>query len=575
MLILLAIGISGCHSSIRTPEGSPSSVVSTAGIVNGDTDSSYDAPSSSDGNLWESITKGFKLDHNSNRPEVQAQVKWFMNHQDYLNRVAIRATPYAYYILEQVKDRDMPTEIALLPIVESAYDPFLYSNAGAAGLWQFMPGTASGFKVRQDWWYDGRRDIYDSTNAALNYLLYLNDYFNNDWYLALAAYNSGEGTVKNAIRRNKVLGRPTDFWHLKLPQQTRAYVPKLLALATILDQPDKYPLDLPEIPDAPYLAAVTVPSQIDLQKAADYAGITTEEVYTLNPGYSKWATDPTGPHKLLIPVDKVEQFKEGMAAAPQEEQVSWKRYQIRQGDSLERIAQQHKTSTQLLEQLNSINRKVLQVGQAILIPIGSRSLPQQIISSVKHYLKADNNIPGQTQTTYIVRKGDTITRIAKKYGVKPQQIRGWNQIPPDATVSAGQQLTIWSKRKRVRGQYYASQIRPYMLTHTVAAGENLSDIANQYHVTTADLRSTNQLKSNTVTEGQVLTIPPSVRRLNVVDASKKSSTQATPTVKYYTVRSGDTLSKIARKYGTSVNNLRKLNDLSPADSIRIGQKLKV
>ncbi len=554
-ILLFTLGLNGCHPLLDNP-----------GIINGDV-KNYQAPTPS-GNLWDNISDGFVLNHYSNRPEVQAQIKWFMSHQEYLKRVATRATPYAYYVLEQIKRRGIPTELTLLPIVESAYNPFMYSSAGAAGLWQFMPGTASGFKLRQDWWYDGRRDVYASTNAALNYLQYLSKYFNGHWLLALAAYNSGEGTVSKAVHHNAALGKPTDFWDLNLPKQTRTYVPKLLALATILDQPEKYPVDLPAIPNTPYLAVVTVGAQINLSNAAKYAGITTEDLYALNPGYKKWATDPNGSHQLILPVNKVKAFKIALTKRANDKQVTWRRYIIKRGDSLQQIATNHGTTTQLLEKLNDINSTVIQIGQALLIPIGSHTLPQEILNSVKHYLNSDNKAPGQTRIVYIVKSGDTLQRIARRNHVTISELAFWNQIDSKANISARQKLIIWSKRRRTYGQNYSSQARPYIIQHLVITGDNLLDLAKKYHVNTEDIRKANNLRSNIIQVGQVLIIPPTIRR---VGHSSKINYKTTR----YKVRPGDSVGKIAHHYNVTTANLRRWNGIGNNNLIKVGQTLLI
>ncbi len=235
--------------------------------------------------LWDDLRSGFELQHYENSPQVQAQIVWFMHNQGYLNRTTLRAAPYMYYIYQQVKERHLPAELVLLPVLESAYNPFASSNRGAAGLWQLERGTASAFGVKQDWWYDGRRDVLASTNAALDYLTYLQNFFGSNWYLALAAYDSGEGTVQEAMRRNIRSGYNTDFWSLSLPMETQSYVPRLLALAAIIENPQKYSIYLPSISDAPYLGQVDIGGQIDLNKAASLAGISLSELIQLNPGY--------------------------------------------------------------------------------------------------------------------------------------------------------------------------------------------------------------------------------------------------------------------------------------------------
>lgn len=558
MLVLILNNCASFTSSTST---------SNTGLVNGDV-TNYQPPEAS-GNLWDSISDNFELDHNSSRTEVQTQIKWFMSHQEYLHRVAERASPYAYYVLEQVKSRNLPTEIALLPIVESAYNPFMYSNVGAAGLWQFMPGTASGFNLRQDWWYDGRRDIYASTKAALNYLKYLHHYFNGDWLLALAAYNCGEGTVNNAVQYNVRHGKPTDFWHLDLPQQTRSYVPKLLALAAIIDNPDDYPIDLPPIPDSPYLAVVTVGTQINLTRAAQYAGISIEELYTLNPGFKKWATDPDGPHQLIIPVNKVNQFKTALAAAPKNQNVSWKRYHVKIGDSLSRIATEHKTSTKLIETINDLNTKLLRAGQTLLVPIGINNLPRNLIDSVKHYMNIDQHLPGQKRhIVYWVKQGDSLEKIAKRYNVSVSEISFWNNFSSHIPIQVGQQLIIWKKRSHSSKHYSATQVRPYIIQHKVIAGDSLIDIAKKYHTRTADIRKANNLTNNIIHIGQKLVIPPSIRYYG------SSSNKSYKTIRYK-VKTGDSISKIAHHYGVSIASLKKWNGISANNVILLGQILVI
>ena len=223
-------------------------------------------------NLWDVLRDEFALPHYEKNYAVQAKIEWFMNNQDYLLRSASRAAPYLYYISQQVRKRHLPAELVLLPIIESGYNPFSVSNMGASGIWQLMPDTASGYGVKRDWWYDGRRDVIASTRAALNYLSYLQSFFEGNWLLAIAAYNTGEGNVLAAIKRNIRDGRDTDFWSLPVAQQTRDYVPSLLALAVIISHPEKYPVYFPPIQSAPYLAQVEVGTQINLKHAATLAG---------------------------------------------------------------------------------------------------------------------------------------------------------------------------------------------------------------------------------------------------------------------------------------------------------------
>ena len=257
--------------------------------------------------LWDTLRDDFTIPHYANHPAVQEKIDWYLQHQEALAHALTRAAPYLYYIKQQVKKHHLPSELVLLPMVESGYDPLVYSNAGAAGLWQMMPKTASGLGLKQNKQYDGRRDLVASTAAALNYLTYLKDFFNGNWLLALAAYNTGEGNVLFAIKRNKLHNRPTDFWSLPLVKQTKDYVPTLLALAAIINDPDRYAVHLPVIRDAPYLAQVNIKKHINLKLAAKLAGIHYKKIVQLNPGVKQ----TSGPiNTLMLPIDNVQQFAE-------------------------------------------------------------------------------------------------------------------------------------------------------------------------------------------------------------------------------------------------------------------------
>ena len=250
--------------------------------------------------LWQRVRAGMVLQGHYDDPRITKQVEWFSNNQSYIDRVMSRGELYLYHIVEELENNELPLELTLLPVVESAYDPFAYSGSHASGLWQFIPMTGDRFGLRQDWWYDGRRDPLAATEAAISYLKYLNNYFEGDWLLALAAYNSGEGTVRRAIERNKRNGKPTDFWSLKLPRETTAYVPQLLAISRVIADPESHGIALPSIPDSPYFDIVDLPEQLDLVKAAEMASIDSSTLHKLNAGYSRWVvTHPEGPHRIV------------------------------------------------------------------------------------------------------------------------------------------------------------------------------------------------------------------------------------------------------------------------------------
>ncbi|QRN04142.1 LysM peptidoglycan-binding domain-containing protein [Legionella sp. MW5194] len=440
--------------------------------------------------VWDVLRGQLKLNHEVTQPEVQAQLRWLISHPSYLQKLA-RSEPYIYHIVTEIRKRNMPGEIALLPMIESAYDPFAYSGAGAAGLWQLMPGTGNNLGLKQDWWFDARRSIRPSTDAALNYLTYLNKYFNGNWILAIAAYDSGEGTISKAIK-NSGQSRNVRFWNLPVPEETRAYVPRLLALAEIIKYPQRYHVTLPDIPHTPYFEEVNIGSQIDLNHAAKLAGISYSDLIKLNPGYNRWATAPYKPFKLLIPADKVAYFNRNLALVPQEKRVSLTRHQVKNGDSLNSIAQRYFTTVKMIRELNQLHSEKLKAGQFLLIPSSKNT---SVAASKRPTVLNTPDTPATTQTykvLHIVQPGDSFHSLETKYNVQAAEIRRWNKIPGHALLRKGQQLIIW-KRVVKAGVY------------TVKAGDNLSRIAQRYKTTVANLTRLNpHINSRLLKPGQKL-----------------------------------------------------------------------
>ncbi|MGH8414410.1 MAG: transglycosylase SLT domain-containing protein, partial [Gammaproteobacteria bacterium] len=376
-------------------------------------------------NLWDYLGQHFTLSAADGDGRVQGELNWFADHGAYLQRVANRARPYLYYIVQQVQARKMPLDMALLPVVESAFDPFAYSNGRAAGLWQFIPGTGRRWDLKQDWWYDGRRDVVASTRAALDYLQYLHDQFHGDWLLALAAYNSGGGTVSRAIARNERRGLPTDFWHLDLPAETRAYVPRLLAICRLVATQGHYGVDLPAIPNNTYLAQVDAGGQIDLATAAKLAGISSEQMYLLNPGFNRWATDPNGPNTLLVPLDKQAGFETALAALPPHDRVQWATHRVRSGDTLGAIARHYHTTVDVLRELNGIHGNIIGINQMLLIPVARKTLADATLFAearvANRHRYVRDHYGSNGRIVHHVRSGESLWTIARHYGVKVAQ----------------------------------------------------------------------------------------------------------------------------------------------------------
>lgn len=463
------------------------------------------------GDLWLRIRDGFAIAAQEDA-QIDAQLHWYASHQAYLDRVATRATPYMHFIVEAIEERGMPMEIALLPIVESAFDPFAYSHGRAAGLWQFIPGTGKRFGLKQNWWYDGRRDVAEATRAALDYLEYLHGEF-DDWLLALAAYNSGEGNVARAIRYNKSRNRPTDFWHLNLPRETSAYVPKLLALKRLVATPERYGVSWRPIADEPYLAVIDVGRQIDLALAAELAGLELDELYVLNPAFNRWATDPDGPHKLLLPLEHATPFREKLAELGPRDTVRWERHRIRRGESLLSIANRYDTSVDLLKEINGIRGNLIRAGDVLTVPVAMKSLNGYVLSA-DNRLEAKQNVERDgTRIDHRVAAGESFWSISRKYSVGVRELAAWNNLAPTDPLRIGQTLAVWTERPAAVAANFGPADRIRTITYTVRRGDSLARIAGRFGVRVNDIVNWNDLSINDyLRPGQRLTLRVDVTR---------------------------------------------------------------
>jgi len=455
--------------------------------------------------IWEHIRAKLSFEVPDNK-RIKAQRDWYVRHPNYLDRVAKRAEPFLHYIVKNLEENDMPIEMALLPIVESAFDPFAYSHGRASGMWQFVPGTGKRFGMKQNWWYDGRRDVVASTQGAIAYLKYLHKFFDGDWLLALAAYNSGEGRVRRAMKNNARKNKPTDFWSLDLPRETRAYVPKLLALADIVKQPETYSLKLYEIDNHPVIEKVEIGSQLDLAKAARLSDLSLAEFQRLNPGFNRWATDPDGPHYLLLPKSKVEKFNEGLAKLSDKERLSWQRYKIKSGDSLIKIAKKFHTTPELVAKVNNIKGTQIRAGKHLLIPVAAQALDDYILSAESRLAKTQSKKQQGIKITHKVKSGDTLWDIARKYRVSSKSIAKWNGMAPRDFIKPGQNLVIWQKAKMTTSSSKpADQIVMRNITYRVRRGDSFARIADKFNVRIKDIERWNSLnRKNYLQPGQVL-----------------------------------------------------------------------
>jgi membrane-bound lytic murein transglycosylase D len=458
--------------------------------------------------VFDRIRAGFKLQDIDSR-QIDQQLAFYANNPQYLERVFGRAVPYLHHIVQEIEKRGMPLELALLPVVESAFEPYARSWATANGLWQFMPGTGERFGLKQDWWYDGRRDVMASTRAALDYLQYMHDEFFNDWLLAIAAYNCGEFRVQREVNKNRALGKGVDFFSLSLPSETRAYVPKLMAMRRLVANPEDYGIAFSPIPNEPYFARVDTGGQLDLTLAAELAGITLDEVYELNPGFHRWATDPAGPHFLLLPRDTADAFSKNLELLSPDERVRVSLHKVKSGESVASIAKKYKTQAVVVRDMNALaNGAPLVVGSELRVPTAVVNLPAKVMLAAAR-VDGHGGRSGRRPGVHVVRSGDSLWRIAKRNRMDVATLARLNGMGPGDTLRAGQKLVLNTRASS--GGRSVSSGNSRAVSYKVRSGDTLSRIAKVFGVSVSDLVNWNGIsKHSTLRPGQKLTV--NVRR---------------------------------------------------------------
>jgi membrane-bound lytic murein transglycosylase D len=393
--------------------------------------------------LWQRIRDGFSMPDLTG-PLVNQQVVFYTARPEYLKRVFERGRRYLYHIVEEIEKRGLPTELALLPMVESSFNPMAYSRAHASGLWQFIPGTGRRYELAQNWWYDGRRDIVASTEAALGYLKDVYD-MHGDWQLALASYNWGENAVARALEKNRREGLPLDYMSLNMPAETRNYVPKLQALKNIIANPQLFGVELEPIPNLPYFATITKTRDIDVRLAAKLAEMPVEEFIALNPGFSRPLIRAAHTPRIVLPADRVEIFHENLTRYDDKSLVSWQAYTPKKGDTLESIARKHHITVAQLKEVNGIGARVRAIPPLLVVPANGG------VELGKMPLMYAPPIPvaGPRKFTHTVRAGETLASIASRYRVRIDDLRRWNNV---GRVTVGQRLTIQTTRAAGKGK---------------------------------------------------------------------------------------------------------------------------
>ena len=479
---------------------------------------------SDNSNLLERIRSGFTL-ADLGSPLIKEHEAWYANRPDYVRRMMERSQRYLFHIVEEVEKRGMPTEIALLPMIESAYNPKAYSTSHASGIWQFIPSTGKNFGLNQNWLYDGRRDIIAATDAALDYLQKLYNMFGS-WELALAAYNWGEGSVGRAIAKNLARGEPTDYLSLRMPPETRNYVPKLMAMKNIIMNPAAYGLELNSIPNSAYFAKVKIKQQMDVAVAARLAEVPMDEFVALNPAYNKPLLAGSGKPTLLLPVAKVNSFSLNLENY-ESPLSSWQTYTPHHGEKLNVIAQHFGISLARLKEINSIGGRKKQVAaQTLLVPISKSANAPALAANIPEQEPAYKLASSSHNTTHTVAKGDTVLTIAKRYGMSLAQLKTQNHLKSNR-LTRGQRLTVVAAAKPEK---------------TVVVAQ----------VKLAPAKSTKA--------------KPVVVAKNAVDSGKNSR---------YVVKRGDTVFSIARRFNVAVNDLQRWNNLPASHNLQPGNKLTV
>jgi membrane-bound lytic murein transglycosylase D len=554
LLTLLGLGLAGCsttqvddsYSSVpppgrMTPSTAPSPKAQARNSVAPLYREFQHLPPGEYADLLDRIREGYAL------PDVQhfavdREIEGYRAKPDFLDRTFRRGARYLYYIVTEIERRGMPLELALLPVVESAFNPVAYSRSRASGLWQFIPSTGKHYGLQQNWWIDERRDVIRATNAALDYLQYLNRYFNGDWFLAIASYNGGEGTVSRAVARNAEQGRPTDFFSLDLRAETRDYVPKLLAISRIVGDPTSYGLQFAAIPNQPYFDIVDPGRQIDIGEAAVLAGITRDDMFALNPAFNRMSTPPDGPHKLLIPVDRAEPFRQALltddgtakvaaltaaaeaaAMAPQPKTTT---HRVRRGESLTTIARRYDVATSDIRAANNLHGSVIQPGQTLVIPRGSAAgsgvtqvaeARPEIAAQLPERQAEERREPAEKPKArvHVVRSGDTLYGVARRYGVSIPELAAANGMSSKSHLTAGERLEIPGKSGSASAGKPGAAKESTRMTYQVRNGDTLSEIADRFNVSVTQLKSWNRMRQSTsLKAGQKLVVYADPRKVN-------------------------------------------------------------
>jgi len=450
--------------------------------------------------LWERIRTGFGMRDLSGPLVLDRQI-WYASRPSLIKNMLQRSRRYLYHIVEELERRGMPSELALLPMVESAFNPMAYSRAKASGLWQFIPSTGRTYNLKQNWWIDARRDVVASTAAALDYLQFLYE-MHGDWHLALASYNWGENSVTRAIARNKASARPTDYLSLRMPAETRYYVPKLQALKNIVSNPAAFGIDLDPIPNKPYFVTVEKKQDIDIRTAAKLADLSIEELIALNPAYNRPVVTAAQSQTLVLPADRADTFRTNLENHDKP-LSSWRTYTLNPGERLARVAARHGITLARLRQVNGIGaRSGVRAGQQILVPVkGSSAANDPFPAALR-----PPSVPGAgaRKIVYSVQNGDSLWAISRRYGVRLDDLKRWNTA--GGRLAVGQKIVVYQRESNPARAAVPAKKPPAAIVQSAPArasrvrsvyvvkkGDSLWAISRRFRVRVDDLRLWNTI----------------------------------------------------------------------------------
>ena len=448
--------------------------------------------------IWPGLVRGFNLRAKTSNTYYRYYLEHFSKGPQYFER-KIRNTPYyLYYVFNEVKRRNMPAELALLPIVESQYESFAYSYARASGIWQIVPGTARHLNLSMDWWYDERRDVRLATDAALNYLQSLHQRFGN-WLLALAAYNAGPGTLSKAIKKSGT----KNFWRLDLPEQTKKYVPKLLAIAYVARHHKKFGVSLPAIANAPYFVTIELSAPVHLKDLAQKTGLPFPVLEKLNPGYNQWVTPPRRNNSILVPRYYLSKVKLALQALRKNGRYYWLSYQVKAGDSLPVIAKKYHTRVEDIVNINHLPKSMVTRGQLLLIPVAANKVNNEMLNSSL----AKGRKPQKINKVHYVKEAESLWSIARSYGLSVKDLAAFNGINAKKPLRVKQKLVIpvqiKSSAYKLNPKHQRKVVRK--VSYLVKSGDSLYRIANRFNVTVKQIKDWNDSVKSLRT-GRTLTL---------------------------------------------------------------------